>query len=367
MSSKVIILGDTHFGIKKFSLEFLDNQLELFNSQIFPYMQENNIKEIYQLGDLFDNRTTAEVGWLESVKSKFFETLKEKDIVLYTLLGNHDIYFRESREISLIETFSELYPNNFKIFKERTSINLLGRETYIVPWITKNESLEYNEIKDKEIILGHFEIRDFSMVKGHVDKSSKLTKNFFKTDTKVDRVFSGHYHLKNTDSDIKYLGTPFQLTFADHKEEKGFYVWDGWDLEFIENTCTKRFIEIHYNDSNLDGNVEVIGLAKESLYYTKDDFKDTLESLEKHDCKFIVKESKNRDFDDIIFNIKESKIKVSISNQQEVKELIGDVTNIDESVLKDTRKFILDKVKDSDENLIPTLLEIFSDLDSITS
>jgi len=365
MSSKVILIGDTHFGIKKFSLEFLDNQLELFDTQIFPYMEENNIKEIYQLGDLFDNRTTADIGWLDSVKSKFFDVLKQKDIILYTLLGNHDIYYRESREISLIETISELYPNNFKIFKERTSLKLLGRDTYIVPWITKNESLTYDEIKDKEIVLGHFEIRDFSMVKGHVDKTSELTKDFFKSDTKVDRVFSGHYHLKNTEGDIKYLGTPFQLTFSDHDEQKGFYVWDGFTLDFIENTCTKKFIKIEYDDSNFEGNVKVIGLKQQPIYYSNIEFKSILESLEKHECKFIVKESKDREFEDVVFDIKESKVKHIVVNNQEVKKLIGNTENIDESILEDTKGFILKKVKESNENLVELYLEILQEINSI--
>jgi len=162
-------------------------------------MIDNNINVIFQLGDLFDNRTTTDINFLNVIQKEFFDKLKENNIILHSLVGNHDIYYRESRDITLVRFFKELYPDNFVLYENREYITINSNKTYVVPWITKDEDFTYDEIKDSHNILGHFEIRNFSLVKGHVDENSKLTVDFFTKNTKVRNVFSGHYHIKDTE------------------------------------------------------------------------------------------------------------------------------------------------------------------------
>ena len=51
---KICILGDTHLGARGDSIDF-HNYFEKFYDQIFfPYLVENNIKVVFQMGDLFD-------------------------------------------------------------------------------------------------------------------------------------------------------------------------------------------------------------------------------------------------------------------------------------------------------------------------
>lgn len=371
---KVILLGDLHFGLKRFSLNFLNNQLKLFDEQIFPYMEENNINEIYQLGDIFDNRTTLDIIWLETLKRNFFQKIKDKGFILYTLLGNHDIAYRETRDISLSEIMSEIYPDNYKIFKERVTIDLCGRETYIVPWITKDETLTYDEIRDKEIILGHFEIRNFAMVKGHIDTSSYLTEDFFKKETKVDQVFSGHYHIKNTYGDVKYLGVPFQMNWNDFALENGFYVWDGFNLEFKENTSSKKFVKIKYSDEDLDEHertIEIEGFFKAKKLLNEAELKQVLPLLERHEVKFLINHAKDRHFDEILYTMKEAKIQpAAVIDNQEISKIIGTdyLSNFEDSEnieIENTRQLILDTVTEHKESLLPLMLDILSEVDSM--
>ena len=47
INGKVILIGDCHFGVKRFSIPFLHNTIKFFTDEVFPYMEENNIKYIF--------------------------------------------------------------------------------------------------------------------------------------------------------------------------------------------------------------------------------------------------------------------------------------------------------------------------------
>ena len=53
---KICILGDTHFGARGDSLEFHNYFKRFYDEIFFPYLLENRINIIFQLGDLFDRR-----------------------------------------------------------------------------------------------------------------------------------------------------------------------------------------------------------------------------------------------------------------------------------------------------------------------
>lgn len=369
ISGKLIVIGDVHFGVKKFNIEFLRDTLKFFNEQLFPYMIENNIKEIFQLGDLFDNRTTMDILFLQVLKEEFFDILKEKGFILRSLLGNHDLYFRESRDVSLIKQFRDLYPDNFILYEDRETIQINEHKTYVVPWIVKGEDLNYEEIKDKDSILGHFEIRHFHLVKGHIDNSAKLTADFFTENTQVKNVFSGHYHIKDTKGLVKYLGTPIWINWSDFDEQKGFYVWDEFDnLEFIDNIISKKFVKIKYNDEKTDDdrNIEIQGLFAERKMVNDEELKVIYPLLEKHELKFFINKSVDRHFDEVLYSMKESKIQATIIDNQELSEIIGtDYINEDKNNhFEDTRSLVTNTVKDSRPELLSLIIDILTEIDS---
>jgi DNA repair exonuclease SbcCD nuclease subunit len=69
-------------------------------------------------------------------------------------------------------------------------------------------------------------------------------------------VLSGHYHCKSITDNLHYIGTPFQLSWNDYNEQKGFYVLDEkFNYEFIENTVNPKFAKIYYDS----GIITVVG------------------------------------------------------------------------------------------------------------
>jgi len=366
INGKLIVIGDCHFGIKRFNINTLKNQLKFFDEQIFPYMEKNNIDTIFQLGDIFDNRTNIDIIFMNYIKKYFFEVLVEKNIKLYTLLGNHDIAHRESREVSLISFFENIYSDNLIVFKNRTYITINDNKVYVVPWITNDEDLSYDEIASCHTVLGHFKIQNCMVVKGHKDTNAKLTEKFFRENTTLQNVYSGHFHLKDTKGFIKYLGTPWQINWNDYEEEKGFYVWHEDDyLEFKENKSSKKFVKVKYDDEkNKEKHIEISGLFETSKFYNENEFKSVLPLLDEHEVKVFINHSKDKKYDEMLYKMNKAGLKSAVIDNQEISKIIGTDYIAENKDLDDTRSFILSTVKKEKKDLLPLVIEILAEIDS---
>jgi hypothetical protein len=62
-------------------------------------------------------------------------------------------------------------------------------------------------------------------------------------------VFSGHFHHRSQADNIWYLGNPYELTWQDYNDPRGFHLFDlsSRQLEFIENPNV-MFHRIVYDD-----------------------------------------------------------------------------------------------------------------------
>ena len=89
------------------------------------------------------------------------------------------------------------------------------------------------EIAPVEVVFGHFEIAGFTMHRGMTSEEG-LSRDLFR---KFEFTFSGHYHHKSDANDIYYLGNPYQLTWQDYGDPRGFHLFDidSKELTFIQN------------------------------------------------------------------------------------------------------------------------------------
>ena len=353
----MILLGDLHLGIKKFNREIAQKQIEYIKTVIDKASELDKI--IFQFGDLCDNRTTSDIFFLDQVKD-MFEYLKKKDVVMYTLVGNHDIYLRESRDTTLIQHFQELYPKNFIIFNEKEVFEYHNKNIYIVPWLVKGESLSASELKNKDAVFGHFEISGFEVVKGHRDEKSSLSESFFKK-AKCP-CFSGHYHIKNIKPFVKYLGTPYQLNWNDFNEIKGYYIMDeNLDIEFIENTISPVHLKIYYNEDQKKP-LEIKGTGK-IIKCDFEEFKSYLSLLKDSVIKFIIEKSQNSKHEEFLFLLQENNIDCEVINNHKINELIE--LDIDsEKEIKPSRELILDFIKENNPELIDLTIELLREVDT---
>ena len=105
------ILGDCHFGMRGDSIIFHKHYEKFYDTVFFPYLKENNIDTIFQMGDLFDRRKFINFNSLFLCRKYFFNRLKENNITFYSILGNHDITYRNTLEINSSQLLLNEYDN----------------------------------------------------------------------------------------------------------------------------------------------------------------------------------------------------------------------------------------------------------------
>ena len=248
---KLCILGDTHFGARGDSLDFHKYFQKFYDDVLFPYLLENKIDVIMQMGDLFDRRKFVNFNSLYLSRKYFFDKLQEHNIQLYALVGNHDVAFKNTLEVNSPSLLLKEYRNIFLVEQFWTE-DFDDVKIDIVPWICdENQKEIFDKMKasKSQICFGHFEIAGFEMDKGNICDHGLDKKAL----DKYDVVLSGHFHHKSTDGNITYVGTPYEMTWADYNDPKGFHIFDTdtRELEFIKNPFT-MFNKILYDDNTSD-------------------------------------------------------------------------------------------------------------------
>lgn len=250
---KAALISDIHFGVRKSSDHFLDSQMRFFKKQFIPYLLENNIKDIFILGDLMDNRNYINVKILTEVYELFSVDMKSFNIRI--LLGNHDIYYKTSVQTHSLK-FLESLPNVEVISEIKIDKNVYlrtGKKTLLVPWIIDDDHF-IKQVSNKNIecdyCFGHFEMNGFNLTK-YMPSSHGIDPNIILDNYKI--TFSGHYHQRSKKEKnnhiVQYLGSPYQLTRNDiDDDERGFAILDfnTGNYEFINNTESFKFKAIKY-------------------------------------------------------------------------------------------------------------------------
>jgi DNA repair exonuclease SbcCD nuclease subunit len=248
---KVAIITDQHFGARSDSVVFLDFFEKFYRDIFFPKCLENKINTVLILGDTFDRRKYTNHYSLMRAKQMFFDIMLEYNMQVYMIAGNHDTTFKNTNDVNTPDILLKEYPNIEVIYKPKT-ITVDNIQICMVPWICADNFYDcMEEVKNTtaDICMGHFEIAGFSMYRGMESQEGLDTSLFDKFST----VFSGHYHHRSHKDQIHYLGTPYEMTWQDYNDTKGFHFFDPatLDLEFIPNT-NNMFVKYYYNDSIRD-------------------------------------------------------------------------------------------------------------------
>lgn len=330
---KIAILGDTHFGVRGDSLKFHDYYQKFYNNVFFPYIRENSIKEVFQLGDLFDRRKYINFNTLALSKQYFFDQIAALDLNFYTLLGNHDIFWKESLEVSSTGLVLGEYDKYITLIDKPEAIKFEdGTIIDMIPWICKENQKEVFEFIDEsksDLCFGHFEIAGFPMYKGMVGHHG-LSHEMF---AKYERVLSGHYHTRSKQENIEYIGTPYEMTWQDYNDPRGFSVFDTEtrELEFVRNPYTIHE-KITYDDKNQDPDASIIDIKDKYVkvavvnkldLYKFDQFINELYTKDAHEIKII------EDFSE--FNDGEISTEINIEDTMSILSNYVDSVETDEN------------------------------------
>jgi len=248
---KVALVTDLHFGARNDNLKVAAHQKKFYDEVFFPYLKEHNIKEVIDLGDTFDRRRYISFTSLKAAKAMFFDPLKENGIKTHMIVGNHDAVYKNTIELNSIYLLLQEYDNIIE-YEAPTEVQIDGLDILMLPWICMGNHQQTMDLVRKtkaQIVMSHLELKGFEFMRGHVMHEGMDHKAF----DKFDMVCSGHYHHKSTEGNINYLGCPYEMTWMDYQDEKGFHVFDTETRELTR--VVNPFIMFHklwYDDQNMD-------------------------------------------------------------------------------------------------------------------
>ena len=255
----VALLGDTHFGARNDHSAFHDYFEKFYRDVFFPYLEENGIDTIVQFGDLFDRRKYVNFSTLARTKNYFFEPLAQKNLKMHVFVGNHDTFYKNTNAVNSPELLLDSYPN-VQVYSEPTDIKLGETDITLLPWVCSDNyerCIKHINETPAQILFGHLELAGFEMHKGAINDHGQFENALL---SKFDIVCSGHFHHKSSSGNIHYLGTPYEMSWSDYNDHRGFHVFDTdtRSLEFVRNPFV-MYNKIHYDDSDAGDSSDVLG------------------------------------------------------------------------------------------------------------
>ncbi len=171
------------------------------------------------LGDFFDrvyNEGTLPVDILNELMRYFSD---EWRVPMIMIPGNHD-YFDASETEHGLSPFQYASPQYIRILDTPT---MIGTQLW-VPWRRNLVELQsiIAEHSSCGVIFGHFDIIGFKLNAARVS-SEGLSASIFPDGIPV---YTGHYHTPQVHGNIRYLGSPYQLSLSEAEDKKSLLVLD---------------------------------------------------------------------------------------------------------------------------------------------
>ena len=247
---KIALITDTHWGARGDNIAFAEYFNRFYYDYFFPYLKDNDIDTIVHLGDICDRRKYINYVTARHLR-KFVDTCADKDIKLHVIIGNHDTFYKNTNDVNcMTELFDHSEHNGKTLFyyPDAKNVNFDGLDIALLPWVCAgnfDDSMDFLEDTKSQVLFGHLEIAGFEMYRGSVTDHGFDSKLF----QKFDVVCSGHFHHKSTRGNINYLGAPYEITWSDWNDDRGFHVFDTdtRQLTFIANPY-RMFHKLHYDD-----------------------------------------------------------------------------------------------------------------------
>ena len=116
---KVLLITDQHFGVRNDNQHYVDRYRKFYTETVLPLIDKEGITEILNLGDTFDRRKGVNFSSLEAAKDMWFRPLEDRGVKMTMLLGNHDIYFKNTLRVNSPELLLGEFDNiGFRSFRE---------------------------------------------------------------------------------------------------------------------------------------------------------------------------------------------------------------------------------------------------------
>ena len=233
MFKKAAVFTDIHFGLKGNSKTH-NNDCEEFIDWYIDTAKANGCETGIFCGDWHHNRNSLNITTMDATL-RSLEKLGSAFEQFFYFPGNHDLYYKDKRDIHSVE-FGKHIPGI-------TVVNKITEKdgVCLVPWLVGDEWKTLQKSKSK-YMFGHFELPHFYMnAMVQMPDHGELRAEHFENQ---EYVFSGHFHKRQKQGKIHYIGNAFPHNYADAwDDERGMMILDkenGAEPQYINwDNCPK--------------------------------------------------------------------------------------------------------------------------------
>jgi hypothetical protein len=217
---KAAVFTDIHFGLKSNSQLHNEDCLD-FIRWATAEARAAGCETAMFLGDWHNNRASINIVTL-NYSLRALEHLNDNFDAVYFIPGNHDLYYRDKRDIQSVAWATHL--GRIKIVNDWFS----SGDVVIAPWLVGDDHKKIPNLKG-QYMFGHFELPGYMMnamveMPDHGTVKREDFNNF-------DHVFTGHFHKRQTKKNITYIGNCFPHNYADAgDDERGMMILE-WGKE----------------------------------------------------------------------------------------------------------------------------------------
>jgi len=214
--NKAAVFTDIHFGLKGNS-RVHNEDCENFVDWFIQTAKEQDCETAIFCGDWHHNRNSLNLTTMDAT-IRSLEKLGSAFDKFYMFVGNHDLYYKDKREVSST-IFGKHIPG--VTFVDEIVEN---EDVALVPWLVGDEWKNIPKIKSK-YMFGHFELPSFYMnAMVQMPDHGELKSEHFKNQ---EYVFSGHFHKRQKQGKIHYIGNAFPHNYADAwDDDRGMMILD---------------------------------------------------------------------------------------------------------------------------------------------
>ena len=216
MFKKAAVFTDIHFGLKGNS-KIHNDDCEAFVDWYIDQAKENNCETGIFCGDWHHNRSSLNLTTMDST-IRCLEKLGQAFDKFYMFVGNHDLYYKDKRDVSSTE-FARHIPG-ITVVDGFTEIE----DVALVPWLVGDEWKKIQKCTAK-YMFGHFELPHFYMnAMVQMPEHGDLRAEHF---VNQEYVFSGHFHKRQKQGKIHCIGNAFPHNYADAwDDQRGMMILD---------------------------------------------------------------------------------------------------------------------------------------------
>ncbi len=217
--NKVACFTDIHFGLKSNS-QVHNQDCEDFVDWYIAKAKEEGCDTGIFLGDWHHNRNSLNITTMD-YSLRALEKLGQAFDKFYFFPGNHDLYYKDKRDIHSVE-FGKYIPGITVVHHPITE----GGVT-LCPWLVGDEWKAIGK-KKADYIFGHFELPHFYMnAMVQMPDHGEIQLDAFEG---YKMGFSGHFHKRQSKKNMHYIGNAFPHNYADAwDDDRGMMIleWGG--------------------------------------------------------------------------------------------------------------------------------------------